>query len=108
MESPPTYCIKRRGRKPKQAFLPAASPAELELWAMLCNTDGLKVAAAKTTLDRDSRTGVRHFSAIRRAVPLQRTHEVLKEIDAMDRAIGPDEIFSNNVPRKWIRKVVDV
>lgn len=99
MTTPSTPCLKRPGRKPKRPMLHKSSPAELELWAVLCQTDGRKMAAAKRTLDRKSRTGLRHFSALRRAVPLHRTHEVQQEIYAMDRIVGPDEVFPNIAAR---------
>jgi hypothetical protein len=107
MASPPHKAVKLRRKSRTRPPVRPSNRTELELWALLCNSDERKLALAKKNLDRKSRTGLRHFSALRRAVPLQQLREAQQEIYEMDRQVGLDEVFSIKPPRKWERKSVN-
>lgn len=89
---------KRRGRKRTRPLIRPITVEELDLWAILSNTNGRKLAAASKSLDSQQRSGLRHFCALRRAVPLHRMQEAQEEIIAMERSTIFDDFHPTVQP----------
>ena len=53
-------------------------------WIRDCILDGAAMARAVDRLHRDCRDGVRHFSAIGRAVPLSQAREMEKSLSRLE------------------------
>jgi hypothetical protein len=78
---------------------------ERALWALLSNTDARTLLFATRKLDRISTEGIRHFSALRRAVPLHLADEATREIHLLERETDPCEVSLDRPKRKWQRQV---
>jgi hypothetical protein len=76
----PARARKPRIGKRRRAGANASTKNDRELWAILLNTDDRKLALATRRLERTFVDGIRHFSALRRAVPLHLVDEVSREI----------------------------
>ncbi len=65
---------------------------EKRTWEVLLDFDTRRVAAARQRLDGVLMLGLRHFSAIGRAVPLSLAQETANAIRDMDRAAASDDV----------------
>jgi hypothetical protein len=104
---PSTHKSVFKSRKHRRAPVGAKARAteERALWALLSNTDARALSFATRKLDRISTEGIRHFSALRRAVPLHLADEATKEIYLLEREIDPCEVALDRPKRKWQRQV---
>jgi hypothetical protein len=80
----PTGARKPRIGKRRRAGANVPTKNDRELWAILLNTDDRKLTLATRRFERTFVNGIRHFSALRRAVPLHLVDEASREIQKLE------------------------